>query len=142
MLVLCQLVLRAGLGTEVGKWVKNVAFATHAKLGGVRQQRVQGPLSEGGGSGTEKLKNKSQKEAKHEQGGFEGKGKGRPTNEVKPPDCHSYLESHGQLDYQPLATYLGDEQDVAHPRPGSFQVIRPPTVTDLIFVIQLLFRIA
>ena len=36
--------------------------------------------------------------------------------------------------YQSLATYLGDEQDVAHPRPGSFWVIRPPTVTDLIFV--------
>ena len=46
--------------------------------------------------------------------------------------------------YQSPATYLGDEQDVKHPRPGSFRVIRPPTVTDLIFVraLQLLFRIA
>ena len=26
--------------------------------------------------------------------------------------------------------YLGDEQDVVHPRPGSFRVIRTPTVTD------------
>ncbi len=36
--------------------------------------------------------------------------------------------------YQTPATYLGDEQDVTHPSPGSFRVIRPPTVTNLIFV--------
>ncbi len=29
---------------------------------------------------------------------------------VKPPNCHSSLEAHGQLDYKPPATYLGDEQ--------------------------------
>ena len=29
---------------------------------------------------------------------------------VKPPNWHSSLEAHGQLDYQPPATYLGDEQ--------------------------------
>ena len=57
-----------------------------------------------------------------------------PGHEVKPPDYHSSLEAHGQLDYQPPPTYLGDEQDLTHPSPGSFRVIRPPTVTDLIFV--------
>ncbi len=36
--------------------------------------------------------------------------------------------------YQPPVTYLGVEQDVTHPSPGSFRVIRPPTVADLIFV--------
>ena len=49
-----------------------------------------------------------------------------PGHEVKPPDCHSSLEAHGQLDYQPPATYLGDERDVAHPRPGSFGSFGPP----------------
>ena len=57
-----------------------------------------------------------------------------PGHEVKPPDCHSSLESHGQLDYQPPVTHLEDEQDVAHPRPGSFGSFGPPTVTELIFV--------
>ena len=33
-----------------------------------------------------------------------------PDHEVKPPDCHSSLEVHGQLDYQPPAANLGDEQ--------------------------------
>jgi hypothetical protein len=30
---------RAGLGMEMGKWVRNVAFATHAILGGARRQK-------------------------------------------------------------------------------------------------------
>ena len=48
-----------------------------------------------------------------------------PGHEVKPPDYHSSLEVHGQLDYQSPATYLGDEQDVTHPRPGSFGSLGP-----------------
>jgi hypothetical protein len=40
MLVLGQLGLRAGSGLAVRKWVRNVAFATHAILGGARRQKM------------------------------------------------------------------------------------------------------
>ena len=53
-----------------------------------------------------------------------------PGYEVKPPDCHSSLEAHGQLDYQPPATYLGDEQMLRILGRGH----SVPTVTELIFV--------
>ena len=50
--------------------------------------------------------------------GFES----RPGNEVKPPDCHSSLETHGQriLDFPVTDRIFGRRADVAHPRPGSF----------------------
>ena len=45
-----------------------------------------------------------------------------PGYEVKPPDCHSSLEAHGQriLDFPATGRIFGRRADVAHPRPGSF----------------------
>ena len=49
---------------------------------------------------------------------------------VEPPNCHSSLEAHGQLDYQPPATYLEDEQMLRILGRGQSD----PTVTEVIFV--------
>ena len=57
-----------------------------------------------------------------------------PEHEFKPPECHSSLEAHGQLDFTTTGHIIRRRADVTHPRPGSYRVIRPPTITDLIFV--------
>jgi hypothetical protein len=56
---------------EVGKWVRNVAFATHATRTGWGEAAERGPCGEGailGGAGGEKLKVKRPKETKHQKG--------------------------------------------------------------------------
>jgi hypothetical protein len=68
-----QLGLRAGLDMKVGKWVRNVAFTTHVILGGTRRQKWAHTVMEVGQNCglkqlvyvSEKLKDKSQKETKH-----------------------------------------------------------------------------
>ena len=90
-LVLSQLSLRAGLEIEVGKWVRNVAFATH----GWDEAAEEGPRGEGGGAKgcglkllvyvAEKLKDKRQKEIKHKQKRFQGKGQRETVDKRKRP---------------------------------------------------------
>ena len=48
----------------------------------------EGPRGEGGGAGGEKLKDKRQKETKHKQEGFQGKGKEEAVENKKCPHNH------------------------------------------------------
>jgi hypothetical protein len=66
---------RAGHGT--GKVGEKPRFCDACGTGW-GEVAEKGPHGEGGGAGGEKLKDKRQKETKHKQEGFQGKGKGEP----------------------------------------------------------------
>ncbi len=79
--MLGQVGLRAGLSMEVGKWVRNVAFATHAILGRARRQK-RGRVVREVGREAKSSKTKRQKETKHKEEGVQGKGKGDSVEKI------------------------------------------------------------
>jgi hypothetical protein len=76
-LVLGQLGLRAGLlGMGVRKWVRNVAFATHAILGGARRQKRGRSVTEVGRE-ARRSKTRGRKKPNTSRKGFTARGKRR-----------------------------------------------------------------
>jgi hypothetical protein len=61
---------------EVGKWVRNVAFATHAVLGGARWQKRGRAVREVGRE-ARSLKTRGRKRPNTSRKGFKARGKGR-----------------------------------------------------------------
>jgi hypothetical protein len=75
-LVLGQLGLRAGLGIDVGKWVRNVAFVTHTILGGTRRQKRTGSVREDGREARSST-TRGRKRPNTRRKGFKARGKGK-----------------------------------------------------------------
>jgi hypothetical protein len=61
---------------EVGKWVRNVAFATHAILGGARRQKRGRAVREVGRE-ARSSKTRGRKRPNTSSKGFKARGKGR-----------------------------------------------------------------
>ncbi len=68
--------LEGRLGLEVGKWVRNVAFATYVILGGVRRQKRDHVVREMGRE-ARSSKTRGRKRPNTNRKGFKARGKGR-----------------------------------------------------------------
>jgi hypothetical protein len=72
---------------DVRKWLRNVTFATHAILGGVRRQKRGRAVRELGPE-ARSSNTRGRKRPKHKQEGFQGKGKEEVVEKRYPSGPH------------------------------------------------------